>query len=163
MPLFTQRPFPQMITNTSERNHKCIACPKTTIGKVVRSWRDSKIYLAGIFEDTPISRTPFPPTEHIAEPQVEGTCSEDILRNATLSIPIARDIFARDKRLDVRTINSTQTSFKEWKEVGIVVDPGWYLVRRRKFNVSIVECLRYDHIKQPLKNPILRSVHLLGN
>jgi hypothetical protein len=107
---------------------------------------------------TPISHTAFPATKYVAEPQVEGICCKDILRDTTLLILVVWDIFAQDKQFNMCTINNIQTSFEEWKKVGVTMNAGWYLVHTRKFNILVIESLQNDHVEYGLENPVLCSV-----
>ena len=84
-----------------------------------------------IFKDASVSRTTFPATEHITKSQIEGACCKNILRNASLSIPVARSIFTWDECLNMCAVDSAQTSFEEWEELGIILNLRWHPAHTR--------------------------------
>ena len=89
----------------------------------------------------PISCTAFPTTENVTESQVKGASRRHILGDPTLSIPVARNVFIRNKGFDVCAINCTQTSFEEWKEIWVAMNLGQYVVYTREFNISAIKSL----------------------
>ena len=124
-----------------------MACWKTSVHKIVCSWRDCKIIPPCIIPNSPISCTALPPTQDITKLHVKGTCCKYILSETPFPILIAWNSIIRHKCVHIGPIYSTLTVMKKWVEFWITANLQWCLVFCRKFGMPLIKPFWNYHVR----------------